>query len=112
VRRYLPFHRKIHLVGLAAISWAIRRTRNSICFDKKNIKSPAEIICMSSSFLMFWAGLQKPEDKANLEAGAVDMKESALWVHVQSALPEGTRVVMLQKKEEAKIGSYRCCIVK
>jgi hypothetical protein len=61
---------------------------------------------------MFWAGLQKPEDKANLEAGAVDMKESALWVHVQSALPEGTRVVMLQKKEEAKIGSYRCCIVK
>jgi hypothetical protein len=40
------------------------------CFDKKSIKSPTEIICVASSFLMYWAGLQQPEDKLNLEARA------------------------------------------
>ena len=46
------------MVGLAAICWAIWRSRNSSCFDGKKIRSPTEIVCLASSFLLFWAELQ------------------------------------------------------
>jgi hypothetical protein len=52
---------------------------------------------MASSFLMYWAGLQKPEDKLNLEAGAAAMKETVLHFHAQFAFapPKDNRVIML-----------------
>jgi len=41
-----------HFVGLAAICWALWRTRNNICFDKKVVRSPTEIICLASSIFL------------------------------------------------------------
>lgn len=73
--------KKIHFTGLSAICWAIWRTRNSICFDKKIVKSPSEIVCLASSFVSYWAGLHTQGDQQDLEEGAAAMREAALHFH-------------------------------
>jgi len=78
VQKYMPTGSKFHMVGLAAICWAIWRAHNNICFEKKLIRSPTEIVCLASSFLVFWAELQNVADWAILEAGAEALKSTAL----------------------------------
>jgi hypothetical protein len=71
----------IHMVGLVANCWAIWQARNNACFERKKTRSPTEIICSISSFLKYWAGLQKEKGKAMLEAGAEVLKNTALLHH-------------------------------
>jgi hypothetical protein len=59
VDRYMNSNKRIHFVGLSAICWEIWKIRNAIHFEKKQVKSPNEIICLASSFLTYWAGCQK-----------------------------------------------------
>ena len=66
------------MFGLATICWVLWRTRNSICFEDKKCRSPTEIICLASSFLSYWAGLQKPQGKLELMMGAEALKNTAL----------------------------------
>jgi hypothetical protein len=35
----------------------IWKTRNKICFEKKFIKNPCEIICPAYAFMRYWLGL-------------------------------------------------------
>jgi hypothetical protein len=79
--KYMPKNSNIHMVGLAASCWAIWQARNNACFQRKIIRYPTEIICSISSFLKYWAGLQKEEGKAVLEAGAEVLKNAALLHH-------------------------------
>jgi hypothetical protein len=96
VDRYISSNKRIHL-GLSAICWAIWKIRNAIHFEKKQVKSPTEIICLASSFLTYWAGLPKAIDKQALEAGAEAMKEAALHFHpVQDSGTVDNRTVLLQ----------------
>lgn len=81
----MPIHKKFHMIGLAAICWAIWRMRNSICFENKKCRSPTEIICSASSFILYWLGLQNPDDKLALEVGAEKLKNTALVFHPQEA---------------------------
>lgn len=76
--------KKIYMVGLAAIVWAIWKLRNRMCFKKKLIQSPTEIVCYASVFLNYWAGLQKGSDKEALEEGATILQANAVAVHPQS----------------------------
>jgi hypothetical protein len=76
----MPHHKKIHFTGLSAICRAIWKIRNSICFDKKVMKSPTEIVC-SASFISYWSGLHKQGDQLDLQEGATAMKEAALFFH-------------------------------
>ncbi|OEL14871.1 hypothetical protein BAE44_0024110, partial [Dichanthelium oligosanthes] len=87
---------KFHMVGLAAVCWALWRTRNSICFDYKKIRSPTEIICFAASFISFWAELQAEGDKMLLGGGAEALKEAAMSFHPQEAPSEDTGMVLLQ----------------
>lgn len=41
----MPFGEKFHAIGIAAIYWAIWKTRNGVCFEGKVITSPITIIC-------------------------------------------------------------------
>jgi len=91
----LPNHKHFHFVGLTAICWAVWRARNLICFEQKKIKSPTEIVCSASSFIAYWAGPQKLEDQAGLEAGASVLKEAALYFHPKEASPRDTGVMLL-----------------
>nr|TKW38294.1 hypothetical protein SEVIR_1G105300v2 [Setaria viridis] len=75
--------RKFHMVGLSTICWDIWLARNSVCFDRKIIRSPTEIICSASSFLMFWVELQKGGRQAKLKERAEALKTTALQFHPQ-----------------------------
>jgi hypothetical protein len=77
----MPECKKIHFVGLASICWAIRKTRNLVCFEGKIVKSLTEIVCLASSFIAYWAGIHKKEEKAMLETGAEAMKVTTLHFH-------------------------------
>jgi hypothetical protein len=96
--KYMPKNTNLHMVGLAAICWAIWQSRNSICFEKKKIRSPVEIICLASSFVKYWAGLQKEEDKSILDGGPEAIKNAALLHHSQQQHhgEPRTRTVLLQ----------------
>jgi hypothetical protein len=41
--RWIPNAKQFHVVGVASICWAIWKTRNRICFEKKKLKNPLEI---------------------------------------------------------------------
>jgi hypothetical protein len=87
----MPKNSKFYMVGLAAIYWAIWQARNNVCFERKKIRSPTEIICSTSSFLKYWAGLQKGEEKEMLEVGAEALKNAALHHHPQEQEQEESR---------------------
>ena len=91
---YLSNHKHFHSVGLAAICWAIWRARNLSCFEQKIIKSPTEIVCMAS-FICYWSGLQKTEDRAEIEAGAEVLKEAALSFHPREASSRNAGLLLL-----------------
>jgi hypothetical protein len=76
------------MVGLAAICRAIWQARNNVCFERKKIRSPTEITWSTSSFLKYWAGLQKEEGRDMLEAGAEVLKNAALHHHPKNKIME------------------------
>ena len=90
----LPQRKQFHMIGLAAFCWAIWKTRNNICFEKKLISSPTEIVCLASSFLNYWAGLQAGQSKEELERGAATILKTALHFHTQ-AYGDDTGLVLL-----------------
>jgi hypothetical protein len=55
-------------------------------------------VCLATSFLLYWAGLQKEEDKGALEMGAGALNEAALAFHpqVQAHDDQGVGALMLQ----------------
>jgi hypothetical protein len=67
IKSCLPSGRQVYFEGLAAVCWAIWRTRNSVCSDGKRVKCPTEIICLISSTFIYWAGLQKEDISVQLE---------------------------------------------
>jgi hypothetical protein len=52
--------------------WTIR---NKATFDNYNMRSPYEAVFTMCSFVMYWAGLQTAEDKAQLLMGAAKLME-------------------------------------
>lgn len=46
-------------VGLTAVCWATRKTRNAVCSKDKRNKPPTEMVCLISSLLSYSPGLQK-----------------------------------------------------
>jgi hypothetical protein len=97
VLRYMPANNKIHVAGLTAVCWAIWKTRNAVCFEEKSLKSPTEIVCLASSFIMYWAGLHREGERLDLEAGAKALKATALHFHSRrdSGVEDDGAVVLL-----------------
>jgi hypothetical protein len=94
-QKYMANGSIFHMVGLAAVVWAIWRARNNICFEKKFIRSPTEIICSALSFILFWAELQGADNRAILEAGAEVLRSRALLFHPSEAPAADTGMVLL-----------------
>lgn len=95
IDRRLGTRKQFFMVGLAAICWAIWKARNAFCFEKKLTRLPTEIICSVSSFVTYWAGLHKEDDKKELEQGAEALMKTALQFHPQTQ-GEDAGVVLLQ----------------
>ena len=51
--------KKLILVGVSALLWAIWRCRNNIVFDRKMISDPMGIVKMMCGWISDWAVLQK-----------------------------------------------------
>lgn len=98
VNTYMKGGKKFHMVGLAAICWALWTSRNAMCFEKKIIRSSTEIICVASSFLLYWTELQQLQgEKEALAHGAEVLKATALQLHHQQTQPEDRGMVLLQR---------------
>ena len=91
----LPNRKHFHIIGLAAICWALWTTRNDSCFEKKAIRSPTKIVCSASSFIKYWAGPQTGRNKEELEAGAAALLKTALHFHTQAS-GNGAGIALLQ----------------
>jgi hypothetical protein len=51
VRGALPRGKSVYMLGLVAICWAIWKTRNAVCFEKKILRYPLEILCFACTFM-------------------------------------------------------------
>ena len=93
-KHFLPLGEKFWYIGLAAICWALWRTRNNICFDGRIVTSTT-IVCLASSFLSYWSDMQLERDKQKLEDGARALREAALSFHPQEAQAGDAGMVLL-----------------
>lgn len=75
--QWLPFGKKFHVCGVAAIFWAIWKARNKACFDKVVIKSPLDIIYHACALMTYWAGLYGEMDREQLVEGINTMLKIA-----------------------------------
>jgi hypothetical protein len=53
IAKILPVGFNLHIFGIAALCWAIWKTRNKACFEKKLISSPVSLICYMCVFLHY-----------------------------------------------------------
>jgi hypothetical protein len=74
---FLPGGKRFYMLGIAAVCWAIWTIRNKTTFDSYNMRSPSEAVFTMCSFVMYWAGLQTDEDKAQVLMGAGKLMEMA-----------------------------------
>jgi hypothetical protein len=81
IAKILPVGSNLHIVGIAALCWAIWKTRNIACFEGKLISSPLGLICYMCAFLRYWAGLQNEKDKELLMEGASRLQRGASAAH-------------------------------
>jgi hypothetical protein len=87
---WLPAGKQFHTLGIAAICWAIWKTRNKCCFEGRKIKNPAEIICYACALMTYWAGLFPEMDKEELQAGVTTMLQIATKLILKSKQGDGT----------------------
>jgi hypothetical protein len=68
--QFVPASRNVQILGIASICWAVWKLRNRACFDKKLINSPFDLICYSTVFMKYWAGLNSLADQEMIRRGA------------------------------------------
>ncbi|TVU01395.1 hypothetical protein EJB05_53164, partial [Eragrostis curvula] len=78
IKMVLPGGDKVYTEGLAAVCWAIWKSRNKACFDKIMIKHPCDIVFYICSFLRYWAGLYSAEMNEVIQAGAKTMMKMVI----------------------------------
>lgn len=60
---------------------------NCISFEAKKCRSPTEIVCLASSFITYWAGLQKTDEKLELETGVEALWRTRLYSSIRRRPP-------------------------
>lgn len=76
LRNFDKGYRKSIVVGCGAVLWAIWKSRNSICFNKKLHNDPTDVIFMCCFLLDYWALMQTGRTKKMLEAGSKRIRET------------------------------------
>jgi hypothetical protein len=92
---YFPGFERFYTIIIAAICWAIWNVRNKITFDKHILRSPSEISYFAVALIVYWTGLQKPEDKSYLSEGAKKMAQAAAAVYSRRATTSPNQTQML-----------------
>jgi hypothetical protein len=55
------------------ICWAIWKARNKLCFEKKPIKGPVEIMFSDCALMKYWVGLYPEDAQKMINAGVETM---------------------------------------
>ncbi|KAF7009946.1 hypothetical protein CFC21_024429 [Triticum aestivum] len=76
--KFLPGKKTFYTVGLVATCWAIWLARNRATFEKKQIKTPFEVVFSLCSSLLYWTGLQQGGDAKELHTGAEMIRASTM----------------------------------
>lgn len=66
------------MFGLLAICWAIWKSRNKACFEKKIIKNPCEILLSAYANMRYWTGLYPEEAQEMIKDSVEVMMKTAL----------------------------------
>ena len=67
---------------IAAVCWGIWCLRNRTTFVKYNARSPLEVVFTACSFMLYWAGLLKEDDRRKFQTGVKRL------AHVAAALAD------------------------
>jgi hypothetical protein len=78
-----------------------------VCFEKKQVRYPTEIICLASSFITYRAGLQKEEAKLNLEMGAKALKERRYTITTKQRIVQSKQTLVQGQCSSARGKSRR-----
>ena len=78
----LPGGKKFYMMIIAAVCWGIWCLRNKTTFDKYNARSPLEAVFTACSFMLYWAGLLKEDDRRKFQDGVKRL------AHVAAALAD------------------------
>lgn len=123
-KKWLPNGNKFHAFGIAAICWAIWKTRNKACFDGKLAKYPAEIVCYACAFMRYWTGLYLAEIQEMMVERVNTMLHVATRLLAESAFfgsdAAGGRTLKGWRQElkaawrwcgsnRLELSSYKCC---
>jgi hypothetical protein len=57
----------VQIAGMAAICWAIWKTLNSSCFEKKFLRNHVDFIFLATSFIKYWAGTHSDAEAAQIQ---------------------------------------------
>jgi hypothetical protein len=66
------------MLGFAVICWAIWKTRNMVCFKKKMLTNPINIIFSACAFIQYWVGLYPEETQQLTKDGVEVLMKTAL----------------------------------
>ena len=62
---------------IAAVCWGVWCLRNKTTFDNYNARTPLEAVFTACSFMLYWAGLLKEDDKTRFQAGVKRLAQVA-----------------------------------
>ena len=72
------------------------KSRNTVLFlIKKRVNSPTKLVCSAFAFIFYWTGLEKVDNREQLETGVVVLKDAALHFLHEGASPGDAGVVLL-----------------
>jgi hypothetical protein len=94
---YAPGFEKFYVVIIAAVCWVIWNVRNKITFEKHVLRSPNENTYFDEALIVYWAGLQKADEKKSLIGGAEKMVQAASSIYTRwtTATPNQTQMLMI-----------------
>jgi hypothetical protein len=87
------------MLGLVAIWWAIWKTQNVMCFKKKILRNPLEILCSTYAFMRYWASLYPEAMKEVIEKGVDLMLQTAIKLLGMKARVARHALIIKDKKD-------------
>ncbi|XBJ14101.1 hypothetical protein VPH35_006190 [Triticum aestivum] len=68
LHKFFPGGKKFYMMIIADICWGIWCLRNKVTFDKYVARTSLEAVFTACSFMLYWAGLLKEDDKTKFQA--------------------------------------------
>lgn len=79
MRRFVPGLKTFFVEGLGAVCWAIWKTRNSVCFERKIVHHSTAIVFLLCSLLQYWAEMQKDlKMRQGIVEGALELLQATI----------------------------------